>query len=449
MARRSGRLAVGMAILALALPGCDGTGGTDAGPDAAVTLTSMGFGAKDEIATARLNEARKAIAPSTIQLGEGAFDAQRFLSAVAAGSPPDLVYLDRRLLGTYVAKGTLEPLTNCVAKRQINLATYRRPAVEEATVAGTLYGMPEFYNGRTVMINNAALKSAGIDPAAVSSGDWTALRTLTQQLTRVNGGKPARIGLDPRLPELLPMWAQANGVSMLSRDGRTANLTDPKVVEALDYTTALIKAQGGWDALKSVRDTWTVPGARNQFAADQLAIVPAEDAFLNTLADSAPGIEITVVPLTGPGGRQVDWITGNAWAITAGSRHKDQACGFIKAMTDYYTWVKGARARADARRAAGKPYTGMYTGNIRADNIIFGELVQPSGNASLDAAVKAVLAAHESAGYSMPSSPAGAEFQKAWTDAVNRVLTGQQTAADALAQAQREAQQALDAATRK
>jgi multiple sugar transport system substrate-binding protein len=62
-------------------------------------------------------------------------------------------------------------------------------------------------------------------------------------------------------------------------------------------------------------------------------------------------------------------------------------------------------------------------------------------------AVEGVLEAQDSA-FSIPASPAGSEFQTAWQDAVNRVLSGKQSAADAMAQAQKEAQQALDAAAK-
>lgn len=48
--------------------------------------------------------------------------------------------------------------------------------------------------------------------------------------------------------------------------------------------------------------------------------------------------------------------------------------------------------------------------------------------------------------FATPPSPAGAEFQKAWQDAVNRVLAGQAEPAEALERAQREAQAALDKA---
>jgi multiple sugar transport system substrate-binding protein len=49
--------------------------------------------------------------------------------------------------------------------------------------------------------------------------------------------------------------------------------------------------------------------------------------------------------------------------------------------------------------------------------------------------------------FSIPLSPASAQFRQAWVDAVNRVLEGRQTPRQALNQAQREAQKAIDDAS--
>ena len=46
--------------------------------------------------------------------------------------------------------------------------------------------------------------------------------------------------------------------------------------------------------------------------------------------------------------------------------------------------------------------------------------------------------------FSLPANPAGEEFEAAWQDAANRVLNGQQQPDEAMAQAQEEAQAALD-----
>ncbi|WP_158890930.1 ABC transporter substrate-binding protein [Amycolatopsis anabasis] len=440
------RFGVLAAVLVLVLAGCGGVGrrANDSG-DTAV-LTTMGFGLADEVAKTRVERANQVIAPARVQVGGSAFNAQQFLSAVASGTPPDLIYLDRQLLGSYAARRTLEPLRGCVEKQGINLDQYRKAALAEITQDGVLYGLPEFYNNRILMINDAAVHSAGLRPRDVNPSDRAALAQVARALTRHGpGGGLTRIGFDPKIPEFLPLWARANGVRMLSDDGKAAQLTDPALVAALDYAVSLLDAQGGWGAVKAFRDSFDFFGEQNPFSKDQLAAFPMEDWYLNVLANVAPGTALTVAPFPDQQGRPIDWVTGSAWAIPAGSKHKDQACAFIKTMSDADTWVAAARARADKRKAEGKAFTGIYTGNEIADRKIFGELVQLGDRPALDAAVRATLEAQKSA-FAMPSSKAGAEFKTAWQDAVNRVLSGKQKSADALAQAQREAQQALDRA---
>jgi multiple sugar transport system substrate-binding protein len=234
-------------------------------------------------------------------------------------------------------------------------------------------------------------------------------------------------------------------VKILSDDGLKANLNDPKLISALEYTKSLIDAQGGWGAVKAFRDSFDFFGADNPFSRGQLAATLMDDWYLNVLANYSPGVRMTAAPFTGATGTPIDWATGSAWVIPAGSKHKDQACAWIKTMTESATWIAAGRARADKRRAEGKPFTGVYTGNRVADETIFGSLVQLKDKPAFDAAVKAVRRAPDSA-FSHPSSPAGSEFKTAWQNGVNRVLSGQQQPADAMRQAQQEAQQALDAA---
>lgn len=444
MSKRYPRSVAMAAIAALVLSGCGGVGGDEEPAEGeAVTLTTLGFGAEDEIATVRVDRANEAIAPSEVKIGGNAFDAQQFLSAVASNTPPDLIFIDRQLLGTYAARGTIEPLESCVEKEEINLDQYRDPALEEVTLDGKLYGLPEFYNNRVMMINDASVQSAGLTPDAIDPSDRDGLAQAATKLTKRSGKNLARIGFDPKIPEFLPMWAKANGVDMISEDGRTANLDDPKLIAALEYTVGLINAQGGWGSFKAFRDSFDFFGEKNQFATDQLAAFPMEDWYLNVLGEVSPDIKITVKPFTDEQGEPIDLVTGSAWAIPSGGKNKDVACKWIKTMSEADTWVAAAEARAEKRKSEGQPFTGVYTGNEVADEKIFGEIVDLGETPVFDEAVKAVLEAQESA-FSMPSSPAGSEFKTAWEGAVNRVLSGQQSPADAMRQAQQEAQTALD-----
>jgi multiple sugar transport system substrate-binding protein len=246
-----------------------GRGGGDEQPQAGQsggeisgTLSTFGFSLPDEIATTRVDTFKKAYPKVQVKITEGGFDEQQFLSAVASGDPPDLVYVDREIIGTYAARGAIQPLDDCVSSAKIDMSQYRPAAVQQVTVDGKVYGIPEFYSVRVMMINSQAVKEAGLKPADVDTSDWSKLAGMARQLTVTKGDNLQRIGFDPKIPEFLPMWVRANGGAMLSDDGKTAQLNDPKVVEALTATAGIVQASGGWDRLKSLATASTSSGPR-------------------------------------------------------------------------------------------------------------------------------------------------------------------------------------------
>jgi len=445
----------GSTLLALVLTGCGGVGGDDSpaaggggGDDPAKPsgrLTTSGFGLGDEIATTRVDAFKEAYPDVQLKVNEGAFDPQPFLSAVASGNPPDAVYMDREVLGTYAARGALQPLDDCVDESGIALDDFRQPALDQVTLDDALYGVPEFYDIRTLLINTKALDEAGVDIDQVTTEDWDRLSTLQEDLTEESGGKLSRLGVDPKLPEFLPLWAKANGADLVSEDGRTAQLDDPKVVEALEMTTGLIEDAGGWGKVKAFRDGWDFFGEKNQFASDQVGVVPLEDWYLGVLADVSPDVPLATKPFVARDGEPVTFATGNAWAIPKGAKNPGAACAFIKTLTDKDTWVEAAKAKAAAAEKDKTPYTGTFTGNEAADEVIFGEVLDPSGNQAIDDAVQVVLDEQDSA-FTTPASPAASEIKDAWFEAVNQVLAGKASPQEALSAAQDKAQAAIDKA---
>ncbi|MGI5211716.1 extracellular solute-binding protein [Plantactinospora sp. CA-290183] len=448
--RKTGGLAALLAAV-LGVTGCGGVGGGDGGggdgTNGAGALTTLGFSLSDEIATTRVDAFKKANPQVEVTITEGGFDEQQFLSAVADGNPPDLIYMDRKLIGTYGTRGSIVPLTDCVKDQDINLEQYRPAARAQVTLDGVLYGIPEFYSVRVVYMNEAVLRDAGLTPDQVNLADWAGLDALTTRLADTSGGRLNRIGFDPKIPEFLPMWTRANGVDLLSADGRTAQLDDPKVLEALETGVRLIQKQAGWGTFKGFRDTFDFFGVNSPVARGQLAVWPMEDWLLNQVAKNTPKAELVVKPFVDRQGKPLTMASGQAWAIPKGAKNPDAACAFVKQMTATETWVAAAQARLAARKASGSPFTGLYTGNVEADRRIFAEVYQPSGNARFDQAVQTILSVQDAA-FSTPASRAGVEFDKAWTDAVNRVLSGQSQPAEALRRAQSEATAALDRAAK-
>jgi multiple sugar transport system substrate-binding protein len=423
-------------------PGAPGasSGGAAAKPKAGDTLTLLGFGEGDDVAKARAAIARKALAPAKVKSPEGEFNDQQFLASVASGDVPDLVYIEREKVGTYAAKGAFQSLDSCISSQKIDMSQYRDAAVKSVTYDGQVYGIPEFLINRVMIIDSAAAKQAGVAASDISSTDWDKLKQTVRKLTRTSDGKLQQIGFDPKIPEYFPMWAKANGADIISADGKTAHLDDPKVVEALEYTVGLINEQGGWNRFKSFRDTWDFFGEGNQVAKDQIGAWPMEDWYLNVLSDVSPKVKITTAPFTDRQGRPIDYATGSAWAIPRGAKHPELACLWAKTMTSVDAWMAAAQARVKSRGQA--KFTGLHTANEAADERIAREL-KPAGTEWSQA--RETVDKVQDAAFSLPASAAGVEIRTAWEGAINRVLAGKQTAAEALKQAQGEAQQALDA----
>jgi multiple sugar transport system substrate-binding protein len=444
----------GTALTAVTLAACGGVGGGGASSDQSassssgkVTISTMGFGLPDEIASVRVKTYENSAKGGPVKITEGGFDEQQFLAAVASGNPPDAVHLDRSKVGTYAARGAIVPMDDCITKSSIDMSQYRKPGVQQVTLDGKVYAIPEFYGMRLLISDDAVVKKAGLTTEQVASGDWDTITMVNDKMTEGSGRDLKVIGYDPRIPETLPLWTAANGGQVISADGKTAMLDDPKVVEALQFTTNLVKRTGKYSEFKATREGVDFFGKDNQYATDTIGAMPIDDFYLNVLADVSPKAKFTVSPILDRQGKQINFSGGSAWAIPKGAKHPEQACEFAKVMTAADTWVAAAKARAAALRAEGGYYLGTNTGNAVADQRIRAEVFKPTGVPALDNGAKVLQNAQDSA-FALPAMYAGSEFEKAYTDAATRVLEGSQTPAQALKQAQGEAQKALDAAAK-
>jgi multiple sugar transport system substrate-binding protein len=435
-------------VAALTLAGCGGvkSGGSKGGSSSsggASSVTTQGFGKPDDVGQARIDAFKKAYPQVTVRINEGDFDPQQFLSSVASGNPSDLVYLDRGLIGTYAAKGALQPLDDLISDVDIDTGQYRKPALKQVTVDDKIYGIPEFYNTRNILINGKALREAGMSPQDLSTTDWNKLHANAAKLYRASGSKISRIGFDPKLPEFLPLWAKGNGADLVNEDG-SPNLDDPKTIEALTFAYSLIQEQGGWSKFKAFRDTWDIFGSGNEFVKNQAVAFPWEGWYVNVLVQSSPNLDLQSVQFTDRQGNPTSFCDGSAWAIPKGAKNTKAAAQWMKAMTATDTWLQAGAARAKTVEKNKSIFTGLWTANTEADRQVRDKYVKPSGRAGFDQAINNYYASTESA-FAINPSKAGSEIKTAWTDAVNRVLAGQQGPEQALKQAQSEAAKAYSA----
>ncbi|MCP3420387.1 extracellular solute-binding protein [Nocardioides pinisoli] len=448
LVRTTGLLATACLLAACAQGTGDSEGTTDAtfdsDADLSGTVQVMGFGAGDEIATVRLDRAKKELGDAEVELIEGDLDIQQFLSSVASGEPPSLVYAERSQIGTFASRGAVVPLTDCIEGEGIDTSVFRESALAEVTFADEVYGIPEFNVVQLTQANADLLEQSGHTVEDVNGSDWDAVLAANKDLMKMQGGDLATIGYDSKLPEFLPLWAKANGADLISEDGRTAQLDDPAVVEALEFAVSVYDAQGGFGEVKALRDSADFFGDGNQFASGTLGAMPMEQWYVNVLNDVSPDAPMAFDTVRDLQGEPVAWASGSAWAIPKGSPDPEAACRMARVMTETDSWMAAAEERASLRKEEGGLFTGILTANQDADEAIR-EMAPTDGGSAWSQAVAAMYEANDHT-FAMPANPAGGEFEQAWQDEVNKVLTGDKEPADALADAQQAAQEALDEA---
>jgi multiple sugar transport system substrate-binding protein len=296
-------------------------------------------------------------------------------------------------------------------------------------------------------INLSAMKSAGLTVKDAQTTNKKALLATVKKLVKFDGsGNLTRIAFDPKIDSGfgLPLWTKWFGKDVISKDGLKAQLNTKESVAALAFAVQVINAQGGWNKFKAFKDTFDWFGRQNPLVKDQIGFVAQESFFLNSFSNNSPDVDLAAGFFTNQKGGPISWFSGDGWVVPAKSGNVNDACDYMKAVTSQGAWLKAASERYEARRRTGSTFTGLYTANAVADRKVYEDVYQSFGKPQFDRAVQIAVAAGRY-GIELPPSPGGQQFVQSMNDAVQRVLAGQQTPKQALDQAQREAQAAIDA----
>ncbi len=409
------------------------------------TLQVLGFSLADDVSVERIDQFRRLEPGINLPIDEEPLDHPAVLAAIAAGDAPDVVYLDRDVIGAYAVRNALLPLDALMSRDGVELSQFRDAPLRHVTFRGAIYGIPEFHDIHVLFVHNAALVSVLGHASDIEFGDWVRLPEMNVALTHRLPPGLRRVGVDTGLPELLPIWAKANGADLLSADGRTAQFDDPRVVEALETAMRMIEAQGGWRAVSAHRDRLDFFSPDNPFASDQVAVMPMEASYLDVLAEQSSYLEFLVKPIVDRHALPLSWSHGMAWAIPRGAADPETSWRFIRTVSSPDAWLAGAKARMAAARAANRRFEALYTGNKVADAAIWSTVYEPSGQPFFDQAVQAIRFIQET-GFVVPPNAAPLEVRAAWIAGTRRALRGNQQPAAALREANAVAQAALDAA---
>ncbi len=397
-------------------------------------------------------------------------DPTRLLLGLAGGMPPDVLHFDRVAIAGWAARGAFLPLDSFLEQD----AAAKNPAALHATdylpaawdeiayrdpISGRsgIYGIPSYVEDYAMLYNKDLLRRAGFVDArgeAQPPRTWEELQQMAVRLTERDAqNRITRLGFHPfdgNTPLYLYGWM--NGGQFLSPDGRTATLTDPKVVGALTWVTSVYDQAGGYPAVSAFQ-SGLGRAELNSFIRSQVAI--KIDSFSNSIPGSlalygddldygaaAPPLPAREVAAGRP---PVSWISGGCYAIPANARHPAAAWELIRFLSSRRAQLIIAESESSLAASQGRFYVPVQNANIAINRELFDLYV--NGNARLPRKLQDAIRVYNELlahSYHRPTTAAG---QLMW----NELITASQhsfykdlSPHDALAAANKNVQQELD-----
>ena len=167
----------------------------------------------------------------------GGMDYGKITAQIAGGTPPDLFMVQSPYGADYAARGALKNLNDLAKRDKIDLPKTFYPAlVTMSTFKGNVIGFPQLSAGDTpyLFMSNAVWQQAGANPNNPPAS-WEELIATGQKLTKRGGGPGGfdQLGFD--LPNSFLLWAPKNNAKILSDDASKVLFNSQEGIDALQW----------------------------------------------------------------------------------------------------------------------------------------------------------------------------------------------------------------------
>ena len=172
---------------------------------------------------------------------------QKYPTATAAGSPPDMVIFHAAEVQQMASEGLMTPLEDIMYKDgTIKKADYNLTLMDQITTDGQTMAVPFDNHGWLLWYNKSLMTAAGLDPASLPKNGTEFIDWAQKLTTDVNGKHPTDADFDKdnvnvwaidftwtRYTEPTTMWQFGGGV--LAPDNKTVILDSPESIAAIQY----------------------------------------------------------------------------------------------------------------------------------------------------------------------------------------------------------------------
>ena len=172
---------------------------------------------------------------------------QKYPTAVAAGTPPDMVIFHAAEVNQMASEGLMLPMDDIIfSDGTLDKAEFNDVLINQLTVEGNTMAVPFDNHGWLLWYNTKLMEDAGLDPDALPTNGAEFIDMAQQLTTDVNGLHPTDEGFDPdnvdvwaidytwpRFTIPTTLWQFGGGV--ISDDGTTATLDSPESIAAVQF----------------------------------------------------------------------------------------------------------------------------------------------------------------------------------------------------------------------
>ena len=331
---------------------------------------------------------------------------------MAGGTAPDVFYVDDQLMNAFASSGQLLALDDYMAQAGVSRDDFISQLLTIFTMDGKTYGLPKDWGTLGLVYLPEAFQDAGV-AEPTDSWTWTDLRTAAKTIADKGTFGGFCMGAD---------WARfapfvfSNGGSFASDDFKTATLDTPEVKEMATLVSDMYKEKSLVKPA-DVGASWC-----GEAIGKKLVAMTTEGGWMvNFMKQNYPDVQWKAVQIPNGTKNRADVIFTNAIGVNAATKYPNAAAAFAIFLTG-----------EDNQGEIVKTGFAYSTHPDQADLVVDPNDLAISGGGLLPDTRVAFW------------GPNTGKVNDAVSQALDRIFLGDQTVDESFAQAQSEAQAALD-----
>lgn len=382
-------------------------------PGAVITFSGWGDESEQKVYKDTIDRFKTVCPDVTVNYTPIPTDFQTKLKAqMAGGTAPDVFYVDDQLMTAFAPSGQIMPLDDLMAQASVKRDDFIPALLTIFTLDNKTYALPKDWGTLGLIYLPEAFTDAGIaEPTA--NWTWDDLRTAAKAIAAK--GKFGGFCMGADWARFAP-FAFSNGGAFASADNKTATLDTPEVKTMATLVSDMFKEKS------LVRPADVSAGWCGEAIGKKLVAMTTEGGWMvNFMKTTYPDVQWKAVEIPNGPKTQADVIFTNGIGINAATKYPKAAAAFL-------FYATGRTNQAEIVKT-GFAYS---THPDQADLIV-------------DANDKAIAQ-----GGLLPDTrvaywgPFTGKVNDAVSQALDRIFLGDQTVDQAFAQAQSEAQTALN-----